>query len=200
MTVKYNSPVILTFSLIAAAIMAIETFTPLSIMTYFTVYSNIELGDPLWYFRLFSHVLGHGNWEHFFGNFALILLVGPILEEKYGSRDILLMIVLTAFITGLLHVLFFANAGLLGASGIAFMMILLVSFTNAKGGIPLTFILVVILYLGREIMSIFADDQISQFAHIIGGVLGGAFGFLLEGNNRRKAQKKQKPEKTSTTG
>ncbi|MEO1382984.1 MAG: rhomboid family intramembrane serine protease, partial [Bacteroidota bacterium] len=67
MTVKYNSPVILTFSLIAAAIMAIETFTPLSIMTYFTVYSNIELGDPLWYFRLFSHVLGHGNWEHFFG-------------------------------------------------------------------------------------------------------------------------------------
>ncbi|MEL6132320.1 MAG: rhomboid family intramembrane serine protease [Bacteroidota bacterium] len=179
--------------------MAIETFTPFSIMDYFTVYSEIKLADPVWYFRLFSHVLGHGNWEHFFGNFALILLVGPILEEKYGSRDVLLMIVLTALTTGLLHVLFFANAGLLGASGIAFMMILLASFTNAKGGIPLTFILVVILYLGREIMAIFAEDNISQFAHIIGGVLGGAFGFLLEGNNRRKAQKKQTPDKTNAT-
>ena len=59
------------------------------------------------------------------------------------------------------------------------MLILLSSFANfQKGKIPLTLILVVIIYVGREVMNgIMVKDNISQFAHIIGGICGGAFGF-----------------------
>ena len=59
------------------------------------------------------------------------------------------------------------------------MMILLASFTNhEKNDVPLTFILIVILYLGREILNAFKGDDISQFAHLAGGLCGSLFGFF----------------------
>jgi membrane associated rhomboid family serine protease len=64
------------------------------------------------------------------------------------------------------------------------MMILLVSFTNfKKGEVPLTFILVLILYLGRELFNSFGNNpeqsgNISQFAHVVGGFIGSLFGFF----------------------
>jgi membrane associated rhomboid family serine protease len=87
------------------------------------------------------------------------------------------MMLVTALVTGLLNILFF-HTGLLGASGIVFMLILLVSFTNSKSGeIPLTFILIALLFIGKEILQSLQSDQISQFAHIIGGICGSVFGF-----------------------
>jgi membrane associated rhomboid family serine protease len=104
--------------------------------------------------------------------------MGPILEENYGAASLLVMIAVTALITGALNILFFTT-GLRGASGIVFMMILLASFTNFnKGEIPLTFILILALYLGREIFESFASNNISEFAHIAGGFCGSFFGFF----------------------
>jgi membrane associated rhomboid family serine protease len=180
MKIQYNSPVILTYTLLSTLVTVVHLYTPVNILNYFTVFPEINLASPAWYFRLFSHVIGHADLNHLVGNFTFILLIGPILEEKYGSRDVFFMIVVTALITGLLQIIFFST-GLLGASGVVFMLILLSSFTNAQSGrIPLTFILIVVLFLGREILQSFAADSISQFAHIIGGILGGAFGFLME--------------------
>jgi membrane associated rhomboid family serine protease len=143
------------------------------------VLGHVSLSNPLSILTLFTHVLGHASMEHLIGNLTFILLVGPIIEEKYGDRKTLLMIVVTALITGLLNVLFF-HTGLMGASGIVFMLILLVSFTNSKSGeIPITFILIAILFIGKEVMQSLQNDQISQFAHIIGGVCGSLFGFAM---------------------
>ena len=186
MRIQYNAPVILTFALISTVVLALQQFAMIDLMGFFTLYPELNYTDPIWYLRLFTHVMGHGSWEHLVSNLALILLIGPILEEKYGSRDVLLMMVLTALLTGILHILFF-DAALLGASGIVFMMILLGSFTNSQSGyIPLTFILVAVLYLGREVSSILDNDNISQFAHIIGGICGAIFGFIMEGSQQRK--------------
>jgi membrane associated rhomboid family serine protease len=61
-----------------------------------------------------------------------------------------------------------------------FMLILLSSFTNIRSGeIPLTFLLVVVLFLAKEVIAGFANDDISQFAHILGGFIGSLFGFLF---------------------
>ena len=169
-------------------ILVLESYIIPGTMSLFTIYPVFDLANPLWYMRLFSHAMGHGSWAHLAGNFTLILLIGPILEEKYGSRDLFFMILVTALVTGILQIAFFDKA-LLGASGVAFMLILLSSYTNSRGGgIPLTFILVVILFLGKEVISaldLTDSDNISQFAHIIGGVLGGTFGFFLEGGAKK---------------
>lgn len=178
--ISYNSPVILTYTLVAFAALLLNYATGGgSNMLLFTVYRT-SLADPLFYVRLFTHVIGHAGMSHFVGNFMIILLVGPMLEEKYGSRRLLLMIAFTALITGLINVVFF-DTGLLGASGVAFMLILLSSFANhSSGQIPLTLIFVALFYIGGEIIDgILVSDNISQMAHIIGGACGCMFGWLI---------------------
>lgn len=182
--IKYNAPIILSFSLLCVGVYVLNYLTPGSgLIHLFAVGSTLDLGNPFTIVGLFTHPLGHANLEHLLGNLTLILLIGPIAEEKYGSRGILTMILITALITGLLNVFLF-DTGLLGASGIGFMLILLVSFTNVKAGeIPVSFILVALLYIGKEFMNSFQPDYISQFAHIIGGVCGSIFGFTGLGNS-----------------
>jgi rhomboid protease GluP len=185
----YNSPVILTFALAACVIMAADGMSGGRLMPrLFATYPGFEFANPAWYFRLLSHVLGHKNWAHLTANFSVILLIGPMIEEKYGSGPLIKMMLITALATGLLNAAFFTT-GLLGASGLAFMMILLASFTNHKEGeIPLTFVLVVVLFLAKEAVQAFNQDDISQFAHIIGGVCGSLFGFLRGSRKPGKAR------------
>ena len=157
-----------------------------STMNLFCVYRS-SWRDPLSYIRLFGHVLGHADYSHYINNMLLFLLIGPPLEEKYGSRTIVLTMATTALVTGLVHFIFFPGSALLGASGIVFMMIVLSSFTEVKGGgIPVTLILVVILYLGGEISDgLFKSDHVSQLTHVVGGIVGIIFGFSLRGRRRR---------------
>lgn len=179
MKIRYNAPVTLSFALVATLVMILNqtVFRGLT-FSFFAVGPAMDPGNLMDYLRLFTHVIGHDNWSHLMGNFAFVLLLGPILEEKYSSGGILVMMAITALVTGLLNVIFLPT-GLLGASGVVFMMILLVSFTNIRQGeIPLTFILVVILFLTREVANSLQQDSVSQFAHISGGVIGSLFGFM----------------------
>jgi rhomboid protease GluP len=90
----------------------------------------------------------------------------------------MIMIAITALVSGFVDVALGDRT--LGASGIVFMMILLASTANIRSGeIPLTFIAVAIIYLGAEIMKSFEKDNISQLGHILGGVSGAVFGFLV---------------------
>ncbi len=150
MRIRYNSPVILTFSIVVVLVQLVDTYLiPEFTETIFLVGGTISFTDPLDYFRLFSHVLGHTDWEHLLGNLTFVLLLGPILEERYGSDKILIMIGITALFTGILNVAIFST-GLLGASGVVFMLIILVSIVNMKKGeIPLTFFLIATIFIGK---------------------------------------------------
>ncbi|TAE27286.1 MAG: rhomboid family intramembrane serine protease [Candidatus Kapaibacterium sp.] len=177
MKLDYNAPVVLTFTLLSAAVMVAANSTGGAMAYWFSTQPGLSWSDLSTYFRLFSHVFGHANWDHLFGNFTIILLVGPLLEEKYGSQNMVIMIAMTALVTSLLNNFFFST-GLMGASGIVFMMILLSSFANLKQGrIPLTFVIIVVLFLGKEVYNSLNMDNISQFAHILGGICGSIFGF-----------------------
>ncbi|MBO4914460.1 MAG: rhomboid family intramembrane serine protease [Oscillospiraceae bacterium] len=180
---RYNSPVVLTFALVALAALPLSVFTGgWTTKHLFSVY-RCSLLDPLAYVRFFGHVLGHSGLSHYMNNMLLMLLVGPPLEEKYGSRSLLLCIAGTALATGLVEFLLFPGYALLGASGVVFMMIVLSSFTGSeRGTVPLTLILIVLLYLGGEIWTgLTSVDNVSQLAHIVGGLCGVGFGFILRG-------------------
>lgn len=182
MRIKYNSPVILTFSLAAMAVLALTKLAP-GLQAWFALTPGLSLASPVRWMTLLTYTLGHEGTAHLAGNLTFILLVGPLVEEKYGSRRTLAMMVLTALVTALLQLILFPE-GLLGASGIVLMLIILSSWTNFKSGeLPLTFILVALLFLGREVFDAFRPDQVSQFAHIMGGTIGGFFGLFI---GRRK--------------
>ena len=178
MRLHYNAPVVLTFTLICTAVRLLADVTGGRILPYFTIYPHQDPFTIMYYLRYFTYALGHIDWQHLLGNMSFILLLGPMLEEKYGTRKMILMILVTTLTTGLLNNLLF-NSSLMGASGIVFMFIILSSFANVKDGeIPLTFILVVVLFIGNEIYTAIKDvDNISQFAHILGGLCGSLFGF-----------------------
>jgi GlpG protein len=174
-----NAPVVIGF----AALMFLATF--LGILTgggstnlFFQTYRS-SLASPLTYVRLFTHVLGHSGWSHFMSNAAYILLLGPMLEEKYGSSALVKVILITALVTGLVNNIFFSSVGLCGASGVVFAFIILTSFTGFKTGeIPLTFILVAAIFIGQQIYEgVFVNDNVSQLTHIIGGIVGAAIGY-----------------------
>lgn len=181
MRIKYNAPTTLSFAFVCAVVLVLsQTLLPSLTTAWFMVpgKNNFSMGRVSDWVRVFTHVIGHADWNHLISNFSLILLVGPILEQTYGSLSLLGMIAITAFVTGLMNAFLFPTA-LLGASGVVFMMILLASFTNFnKGEVPLTFILILILYLGREVFHSFQSNDISEFAHIVGGFCGSLFGFF----------------------
>ena len=173
--ISYNAPVVLTFALLAVAVFCISHFSP-EVRLWFVAWP--EFRDTRSYVGLVSHILGHASWQHLMGNFMLILLIGPILEERFGSFQLVIMILITALVTGIVNVTISSDA-LLGASGIVFMMILLASTANIRAGeIPLTFIAIALIYMGGEIVRAFQDDQVSQMAHLLGGVTGAVFGFI----------------------
>ncbi|MDR2143437.1 MAG: rhomboid family intramembrane serine protease [Treponema sp.] len=181
MKLKYNAPAVLTFAVASALVLLLSGIITRNLTLYWFMVpgrGGFRPGELRSWITLVSHVIGHADWNHLFSNFSFILLLGPILEESYGSVSLVVMMFLTALVTGILNVLIFSDP-LLGASGIVFMMILLASFTNfSRGEIPLTFILILVIYLGREIFNSFTNNNISEFAHIAGGFCGSLFGFF----------------------
>ena len=179
---SYNAPVTLTFALLALLALVLDYFTNGWTTTHlFSVY-RYSLSDPLAFFRFFGHVLGHSGIQHFMSNMLFILLLGPTVEDRFGSWNTLWAILVTAFITGLIYFIFFPGSALLGASGIVFMMILMASFGGARNGvIPIT----TIFDLGSELWNaIFQQNNIAELAHIVGGLCGMLMGFALSGKRR----------------
>lgn len=186
MRITFNAPLVLGFALacLAATLLGQVTGNS-STRSLFSTYRT-SFGDPLMYIRLFTHVLGHADFSHLIGNMAYILLLGPGLEEKYGWRKLLAVVLVTAVITGVIHNLLFPYTALLGASGVVFAFILLTSFTEFREGeVPLTFILVAVIYLGQQVWDAVAvRDNVSNLSHIIGGLVGGGAGYLLNRKNK----------------
>ncbi|MBQ1519675.1 MAG: rhomboid family intramembrane serine protease [Ruminococcus sp.] len=182
--ISFNSPIVLTFSMICLAALIMGTLTGgITNDLLFSVYRS-SLASPFTYLRFIGHVFGHVGWDHFIGNITLLLLIGPMLEEKYGSKNILFVILATAVITGLVNFIFFPHVHLLGASGVVFAFILLSSFTSISDGkIPLTFLLVLIIYMGGQVYdALFVKDNVSNLTHIIGGGVGSVLGYVMTKN------------------
>lgn len=185
---SFNSPVILGFTLACFAVLLLDMMTiGKTTDLFFSVYSS-SLLSPFTYIRFFGHVLGHASLEHMLGNIMLLLIIGPLLEEKYGSLNILFVILSTTLITGIVNFILFPHIQLLGASGVVFAFILLSSFTSFKEGkIPVTFLLVAFIYIGQQIYDgIFIQDNVSNLTHIIGGVVGSGLGFIMNKNKMNR--------------
>ena len=172
---------VLGFVIISFGAMVANYLTAgLSNQLLFTTYHS-SLASPMTYVRFFTHVLGHSGWSHYIGNMMYLLLLGPMLEEKYGSRAIIEVILVTGLVTGLVNWFLFPGVALCGASGVVFAFIMMTSFTGFKEGeIPLTVILVTVIFIGQQVYEgLFVMDNVSNMAHILGGIVGAVAGYLL---------------------
>lgn len=188
MRLTYNAPLTLSLSIIMALVFFADAKISNSLITnYFTLESkdNFDVSNLFGYIKLFSYVFGHGDLTHLTSNLMILLLIGPLIEERYGFGMTFWMIFFVAGLNGFVNILFF-HSQLIGASGIVFMMMLLSSFVNVrKGDIPLTFICIIALYLSKEIKAFYDASHsigdisnVSNISHLVGGLCGAIFGFL----------------------
>lgn len=177
---SFNAPLMIGFALIALVALLLGQFTNgVSNRLVFSVYRSPM--SPLFILRLFAYVFGHADFTHYVSNMALILSLGPIVEERFGSIRVLVMFAITALVSAIFHLVFGGNTALMGASGIVFMLIFLASTAGTgRGEIPITLIAVCALYLTQEIFAgVFSQDNISQLTHIVGGICGAFMGIFL---------------------
>ena len=184
--VTFNAPVTLGFVIMCfiATLLGVISNGKITQIVFITYHSSLT--NPMTYVRFITHIFGHSGWSHFIGNASYLLLLGPMLEEKYGSKELIEVIGITAIATGLVNYIFFWNVGLCGASGVVFAFIILASFTGFKEGeIPLTFILVAAIFIGQQLYEgIVVQNDISNMAHIVGGIVGSVIGYSLNRKNQ----------------
>ena len=175
-----NAPITISFVAICLLALLLSYLTNgRSTVMVFSTYGS-SWTDLMTYVRLIGHVFGHASYQHLLSNMLYILLLGPMLEEKYHDQ-LITVILFTALVTGIFHNIVQPRVILMGASGVVFAFILLASITGKEGGIPITLILVAILWLGQEFYNgITAADNISQLTHVIGGISGAALGMYFK--------------------
>ena len=177
----YNSQVIITYLLVSLCAWLLNTITRgKTNKLLFSSYRSSPI-NPLTYVRLFTHSIGHKDWNHLVSNFLYILLIGPMIEEKYGSINLLAMLLITSLIIGLYNTIF-SNYTILGASGNVYMLIILSSFSNiAEGKVPLTLVLIFLFYVTTELKDglIHGNKKVYHDGHLLGALCGIGFGFLL---------------------
>ena len=177
---SYNSVVILSYFIICLIILVLNIFLKGKVNNFLALRKG-SLLNPMTYIRLVTTGLCHNNWSHFRNNFITILLIGPLLEEKYGSIPILQMLLITTIASSLVH-LFIYETSAIGASDNVLMLIVLCSIVNVtEGKIPITLILIFLFYVADEIIKQFSKkkDNISHDSHIVGAICGFIFGYFI---------------------
>ena len=214
---SYNAPITLTFSILCILIFAADTFILKGklISAAFTCPGKIgsavafNFKSPVDYVKLFTHIFGSTDWTSLFLNLSFILLLGPTLEERYGSPIVALAIAVVALLTGVVNVCLL-SATITGSSAVVLLMIILatVAFLDKKQ-MPLTFLFVLILYLAYEMYSAVKGNSLftktfysflklntSTFVDLVGGICGSLFGFLVAPKKPRTTKKNIHEEDT----
>lgn len=177
---EYNAVVTLTYFVVCFIVLCLNYLTSGATNDWFTC-KRRSAWNIKTYLCLITHAFGHADWDHLSKNFLMIFLVGPLIEEKYGSTTFLVMILVTAILSGIVN-LIFSNRGCIGASCVVYMLIVLSSCVNlSENKIPLTLVMIMIFYVVDEVRKMFfgKKDGISHIGHVSGAVCGVVFGFLM---------------------
>lgn len=164
---QYNAVVTLTMFFISLVVLLLDKITKGKSTRKVFSTERASLLNPLTYIRFFTHILGHEDWQHLSNNYLKILLLGPLIEEKYGSINFLIMILITAFVVGVFYFIK-GKEWLKGASCISFMLTVLSAFVNiTENKIPITLVLIILFYIIDEVKDLKKKDNIAHDSHII---------------------------------
>lgn len=208
--VTYDFPVTVTFALVAALVFLLDVFAFKGKLcnTVFICHGSKQAAVPFNFKSagdfagLFLFVFGNLSWEMFFANIVMILLLGQILEERYGSVMLALMMFISTFVAGVLTACM-STVPLCGAGTMVFMMSVLVSLTElTKKRIPVSCLLVFVFFLAFEIYrnvngasgADVLQKTVGVIIEIIGGICGSIFGFLVSPKKRGATKKSTKTQ------
>ena len=195
---SFTSPVTLYICFTALAVFALDAaFVPGIIQKIFSAPASLKVAggfdwkNALDYLRLFFHVLGHSGWRDMALNLSFVLILAPQLEKQYGSGVFALMILVCAFVSGILNVCF-NQQPLCGSDGLVFMLALVASKNYVtKKELPFTAVLLLILLILKDFVNTDTQTKIRALIQIGGGLCGSLLVFLTaeRGSSAKKTAK-----------
>ena len=148
-----------------------------------------------------TSVFAHAGFYHIVGNSIVLYFFGPLVERYIGSKKFAALFVVSGMLAGLLHVGVSlvtspaVVAGVLGASGAIFAILGVLTVLNPDLKIYLYFLIPVPLWLftiGFALISVVfliqpatasaaGQGNVAHFAHLVGLVIGLAYGQRIKG-------------------
>ncbi len=214
--VKFDAPVTLVFFMASFLVLVLDKFVFKSFALVESVFSSpgalaknaagaalvtevFNFSSPGDYARLFLYVFGNPNFAQFFLASAFILPLGSLMEERYGSPAVALMMLVSAFVAGVLNACLLPRL-LVGSGPVIFMLILLSSITSiSKREISLSSVLIFLVCMGSQfhLCSINLNSYgglnkfsvIQIFIQLAGGLAASLSGFLTAPKARRASAK-----------
>lgn len=178
---SFHSYVIIGYFLICLSLFILNTITNNKVTSFLKIRRG-SFFNPMNYLRLVTSSLCHSDFNHFKNNFIFILLLGPILEEKYGSFVLLEMLLITMVASSLFHLLFYDSSAI-GSSDVVYMMVMLCAVAcSFDKKIPITFVFLFLFFVLGEILLMFfhkKGDKTSHDGHVVGAILGFVFGYFI---------------------
>lgn len=192
--VAYDAPVTLTFVIICVLLLLLNNFVIkngalerlLASPTSQAGALPFVVQEPLSYLRLLLYIFGSGATVEYITNLLIILMLGPAMEERYGSVIIGIMIFVSALFSGVLNASF-CNESLVGAVPVVCMMTFLTAFVSfSNKTVPMTFLATIVAFGYLAINS--GLGAVRFIICVAGGLCGSLLAFLT--SPKMKAEKK----------
>lgn len=200
--ISYDAPVTLTFSLLCIVLYLIDTLFCKGFLSE-NVLASPTTGEGALPFvfsqfasypRLILYIFGSESISLLLADLIFILLLGPSMEERYGSVVVGIMIAVSALFSGVLNACFCKNS-IHGAAPIVFMMIFLNAFmTFTKRKLPISFVCVMGMYIAYEWIPHGGSGIIEVVISMAGGLCGSLFAFLTSPKARAESRYNKKIE------
>lgn len=192
----FDSPVTISFSLLSVLLFVLNCLPIKGTPDIKILSSPTTSAGPIpfmatqisSYLRLFLYAFGSQNFVGLLSNLLFLLMLGPVMEERYGSLVIGIMMAVSVLFSGVLNTCF-CETSLQGCMPIIFMMIFLNSFMSfSKKKIPVSFFVIFVFYIVREVSGKTFSEIVGLIICITGGLCGSLFAFLT--SPKARAEKK----------
>lgn len=199
---EIKAPVTLVFGIISVVLFALNFWAAKGKWTELFLMSPAAEGNLAFsfkgaasYFRILCYSFSAVSWEVLITNILFVYLLGPAMEEKYGSVILAIMMLVAAVFSGVLNSCF-CKAGIQGCASIIYLLVFIsffTSFTNRK--LSINFVLILALFIAREFLIKNPNGIAGVGVNFAGGICGSLLAFLAI--PRRKKNKTEDVE-TST--
>lgn len=184
--VAVDAPVTIGFVLICFFIFVIDSFFAKGFLSanVFNSPTNAKgafpfiVSEPLMYAKLILYVFSTNSIQLLVLNMLLIVLLGPEMEQKYGSVIIGIMILISALFSGVLNVCF-CSQPIQGCLSVIFMLAFLnVFYAIVQNKLTVSSIIVFVLVFVYEFFQKSDNGVIGILISICGGLCGSLIAFL----------------------
>ena len=181
--VSYSGLIIL----ICAVVYFLSLIFPGFVYGYLALDPNYVMQRP---WTLLTYMFVHANFDHIFWNMLVLFFFGTELEKRVGETKFLQIYVLSGIVAALgqmmISEMMMSGGSLVGASGAIYGVMGCLAIIAPEIRVLLFFVIplsiraAVVLFALLDFITSGSSDNIAHMAHIVGLLVGLAFGLLMK--------------------